>query len=349
MNIRFMAIVVCALVLEACSGGGNGAPTLGDALSADFQATQSATAGAAVNLPRFGRVTQSSNAGSVAGITGDAASVWFDGTSGRLTIRREDGSRLHLNSAKGEIGDERFDSPIEGHTGTTGIFSDYTDTSVSVARVTVSWDKSDPTDHLAGGYWVHLEANRDLTEVKRAEIGAFVDGPELSSPPTLPKLGTASYSGPAAALFAQVYGSGIEEVPAGSTETGMLSSVIDLTADFDARTISGCVGCSSPVYVSGYFTNAETGLESYGERTSKAQIHLGPAPIGSDGSFRNRAVSLVNPDFEVERTTGAWGGRFSNIQDAEGDPRLVAGTFGGEAVTVGGTEAVFVGTYYATK
>ena len=60
-------------------------------------------------------------------------------------------------------------------------------------------------------------------------------------------------------------------------------------------------------------------------------------------------MSMSNPYFTVTSTTGSWGGKFSNVQDAAGDPRLVAGTYGGRAVTSGGTESVFVGAYYGLK
>ena len=50
---------------------------------------------------------------------------------------------------------------------------------------------------------MHFEGDFTVPSVTGAEIGAFVDGPELSGSATLPSLGTASYSGPAAGLYAQ--------------------------------------------------------------------------------------------------------------------------------------------------
>ena len=327
---------------------GTPAPNLGEIQSADPQATRSAASSAANNLPVFGSVTQSSNFGGVAG--GSPASASFDGTGLEVTISREDGSSLEFDSSTDPYEYAAVESGIDGHTGTSGIILDFEETSISAASVKVSWDNSDPADYLAGGYWVHVQINASLTDVTRVEIGAFMDGPELSvsSPPDLPTMGTASYSGPAEGFYAQAYGSDAE-VSAGSTAGGLFYSAIDLTADFDARTISGCVGCSSPIHYVGTFHDAATGRERDVAVSGGEELRLGPTPIDSNGSFRNKAVWLTSSDFNVTSTSGAWGGQFSNIQDAAGDPRLVAGTFGGESVTSGDTEAVFIGAYYATK
>ena len=354
---KFIATVAASglFLLTACGGGGgdNGrpvasrpAPTLSDAQSANPEVVRGAASRVGGNLPRFGSVTQSSNSGRVSGITGDSVFTSFDGSNVRFTVSHENGSRLAFNSATDTFGYESFYSEIPGHTGRAYELLDYTDTTVSVAAVYVSWDNIDHMDYLAGGYWMHLEGSVDPFQITGAEVGAFVDGPELSSAPVLPNLGTASYRGLARGLYARVYGTDTAD-PADSTEIGEFSATAELTANFASMTIFGCVGCSGGVETVGIFHDASTGETYEVNDTSDVRVQLGPAPISSNGNFRNRDVTVTSPGVDVTSTSGSWGGQFSNIPDAQGDPRLVAGTFGGEATTSGGTEAVFVGAYVA--
>ena len=314
------------------------------AQAANPQATQGAATDAANNLPTFGSVTQSSNYGSVAGISGDAATVEFNGEHGQLTIERADRSRLRFDSRTDTTAEWESQTDIPGHTNAgTAILEK---PGQSAAIVGVSWDNTDPTDYLAGGYWVNLEWTGG--KITGAEFGAFVDGPEISAsnPPTLPVSGTASYLGLAEGMGFQFNGTDTDDP--GARWYGIFSATADLRADFSNMTISGCVGCVGDVLFTGRY-EASSGRVQDVTTTSPAQLHLGPAPISQDGSFRNRAVSLTTPDFDITRSSGAWGGQFSNISDSSGDPRLVAGTFGGESESSGGTEITFVGAYYATS
>ena len=84
-------LALAALALTACGGGGgnhgvvsssmiseappNDEPSISSTQAANPQATQDAASDAANNLPNFGSVAQSSNYGSVAGISSDAATV----------------------------------------------------------------------------------------------------------------------------------------------------------------------------------------------------------------------------------------------------------------------------------
>ena len=128
---------------------------------------------------------------------------------------------------------------------------------------------------------------------------------------------------------------------------GEFAAIIDLTADFEAMSISGCVGCAGPVALTGVFTDGATGLTEEFASTSDVQLRLGATPISSNGNFRGRNMTLSAPGYAYTGTDGSWGGQFSNIQNAVGDPRLVAGTFGGEAATSNGSEVVFIGAYIA--
>ena len=161
------------------------------------------------------------------------------------------------------------------------------------------------------------------------EAGAFADGPEIatSNRPDMPVLGTANYIGLAEGLY------GAED--AAGTEIGIFQGDVALTADFAASTIGGCVGCNGGVSLNGV--------------PSDYLVRLGATLFESNGLYRGTSVTVEHPQVEFVSNSGAWGGMFSNVPDANGDPRLVAGTLGGQATTVDGAEAVFVGTYYTTS
>ena len=349
------ATASCLLLLAAC-GGGNGSTSntesdrqaspsmlsLSDARTAGRSQSRSAAAEAAGNLPSFGSVTQSSNAGSVAGTTGDAASTSFDGRNVRVTIRRGDGSRLSLDPASARVAvKEDYERIVPGYTYEGTGLLDYTDTSVSIAAVYVNWNDRDPSDYLAGGYWMHFEGSVDPLRVDGAEIGAFVDGPELSGAPDLPVRGTASYRGAAGGFYG--YAS------TASTEIGEFLADAEFSADFSSNTISGCIGCNGGVTVSGVAVLATGETVEFADETVPGRVRLGQAAFGSSGTFRNRDVTLERDDATVTSTTGSWGGRFSNIPDSAGDPRLAAGTAGAQWTEADGAQGALVGAWYGIK
>ena len=351
----------CSLLfLASCGGGGGGGsssgppaqppmPTIASVQTADPGRTIGAAERTASSLPAFGSVTQSSNAGSVSGITTDAVSTTFDGRTMGVTVLREDGSSVRLTTAAHSLDSIAFNSGIPGHNrGRGDAMLHVARNSASAAITYISWDNSDPSDYLAGGYWMHFEGDILAGRVSGAEIGAFVDGPEFDGPASLPIRGTATYQGPTEGLYASEAGTD-SAVPRGSLEIGGFAGIIDLTANFAANTISGCVGCTGDVETTGLFQDARTGEIYEFSDSSDVTLRLGPAPIASDGSFRNRAVRLSAPGYAFTTNSGSWGGEFSNTQDSAGDPRLVAGTYGGKAETAGGSGLVFVGAYYANK
>ena len=356
MTFRSLTALAAVFSLVACGGGGGGgtasnggpsgpgaAPSLAEAQAANPGATRSAGAQAAGNLPNFGSVTQSSNGGSVAGVTGDAASASFNGRNVRLTVRRADGSRLVLDAATDRIGSENYAPIVPGYSYRGDALLTHTATSVSVAAVYTNWNNADPTDYLAGGYWMHFSGRSDPLTITGAEIGAFVDGPEISSAPTLPNLGTATYSGRAGGLYGYSYGS------ATGAEIGEFAAATTLTANFNADTISGCIGCNGGVFVTGVATGANGQTQTFTDVHVPARLRLGAAPIGSGGAFRNRDVVLERDDATVTQTSGSWGGRFSNVQSQAGDPRLVAGTAGAEWTEADGGQGVVVGAWFGTR
>ena len=323
--------------------------TLNDARGANSAEVLDVTAQAARSLPQFGSVVQAAAVG-VANASGISTS--FDGTDLTITVSRDDGSALTLNTGSdpSDVSDP-FESPIAGHSARDWAVLKIDNDGISVARATVTANEGDAADYLTMGYWMHIAG--DLTELSftGVEIGAFVDGPELSlaSPPTLPVQGSASYYGPAGGAYSVLHGTGEGGTP-GSTEIGEFASTVELTADFAGGTIGGCVGCRDGVALFGVLHDADTGEESdILLEDSGYRLHLDPTSLDSNGTFRGQQLRLEHATTSVASTTGAWGGQFSNIADSAGDPRLLAGTFGAEAISAGGSESTFLGSFVGTK
>ena len=144
----------------------------------------------------------------------------FEGGSPTVTVNRDNASDIVLDPTSAEVvvdyGDEASYVDLPGRTGRTRDLLDVTDSSATFSRVAVDWDNNDPSDYLAGGYWLHIE-----TQPAAIEVGAFIDGPELdkNNPPTLPISGTASYRGSSGGLYLAVAGTD-STYPAGSQELG---------------------------------------------------------------------------------------------------------------------------------
>ena len=352
MQTKALTALAAALMLTACGGGGGGSggspqtnipmeprpPQVTAAAAQDPASTKTAAARVATSAPIFGSVTQSANKDGVSGISTDRASTTFNGETFVLRVDRRSGNDIDLNSDEDHTDGYLYDrSPIPGHdAGADGYIIDYRASETTAAYVGVSWLNSDPSDYLAGGYWLHISGDVLGSNFLVDEAGAFMDGPELSlsNRPTMPARGSATYTGYAEGLYASTYGSDFPTVR-GETEIGLFYGGLQLTADFAARTVGGCVGCNEPIVVD----DVETDY----------RLRLGTASFDSRGTFRGSSMTLQSATVPIASTTGNWGGMFSNRLDSSGEPRLAAGTLGGEATTTGGTETAFVGAWYGTK
>ncbi len=295
----------------------------------------------ASHSPKFGSVTQSTNAGQN-DITSDTASAEFDGDNPSVTITREDGSTLILNKI---VGSEELTRVLPGYTFQGDAVLHLEDDSLSLAGIYTNWNSRDHNDFLAGGYWMHIEGNisefiasdEDL-ELSDAEFGAFIDGPEISTDsPDLPTSGTAAYRGNAAGLF--VY-EGTGSIP---DQAGEFSTDVSLTANFNSNMISGCMGCANGVYVVAFTKDGQTikGTQPY-------KLTLKPTDITGNGSFVGDNIVVLRNDIPTPSTTGSWGGQFSNIPTDDGDPRLAAGTAAAAWTETSGAEGAFIGAWFGT-
>ncbi len=369
------AFLFTVILLVGCGGGGGGgssqsqvdmapplmAPptipdpatqeiTTRDVQTSDPEEILDAAAQVGESGPGFGSVWQSS--GNVSGVSSS-----FNGQALAVSVSRQNESPIRLDTADEIVGTGTGSSfvGLSGRSsrgwGVLSVTSSGSSAKATIAAIYADWANDDVNDYLAGGYWMHVEGDILAGNLTAVEIGTFVDGPELSSsnPPNMPVQGTASYRGAAAGLYAGIYGTDAN-VPRGSAEIGDFSGVATFTADFATSTIRGCVGCQGDLELSYVFENSVTGEVYSGTSTSDIQLHLGEAPINSaNGMFVSRSVTASSSITPISRSSGGWGGQFSNVPDVSGDPRLVAGTFGGDLTTPGGSRVVYVGAFGAGK
>ena len=345
-----LIMTMSALFLSACGGSDSppaaSPPTTDEVAStsssiqtADPDANAAATSAAATNLPRFGSVTQSSNEGMTAGVTGDAASTSFDGNDVQVIIDRTDGSSLVLNSATNRFGSVDYQPILRGYSYRGDLLYQHTDEAATLAAVYVNWDNQNPRDYLAGGYWLHAEGDLPAGLVTRVETGAFVDGPEIEGPATTQVSGRADYVGQAGGMYTYLQ--------SGRSEIGEFAGDVRITADFGTNTISGCVGCVSGIVVSGFSVDDDEQATAFIAVPNSARLRMG-ATLIKNGAFSSGNVNIERDDARVTSTDGSWGGRFSTIGDDQG-PRLAAGTAGASWTEEGGGSGAVVGSWFGAR
>ena len=320
MITRSICALTAVLLLAACGGGGTTEPPFGETVPAT---AEELVRGVAPSLYRLVPTMEVSAGGSSLAAGPDVANVnsSFDGENVVVTLDRRGADDIRLDSAD-VIVDPIALRPAFGLPDRSALLRytfDSTSNSATFGDVFVDWSSTDPADYVAGGYWMHAG-----TRSADWEFGAFVGGPELSlsDPPVLPNSGTASYEG-----ASQLVGILVE----GGEEVGRLrsSARTRLTADFSGGTIEGCLVCSQ-------------GLD----------ISVGRAAIDrSNGSFQGSNLTVTSPNqaWDFTQSGGQWTGRFSNIPDSSGSPRLAAGTFAATALESNGVTYTFLGAFGASR
>ena len=361
-------VLFLALVLAGCGGGGGGAPatpttpvtpdpaptepssrtvTDRDILLADPERLFDQAAVAANSTPRFGSVTQST-ALNISGTTRNSANAEFDGQNVEFSVLRQDGSTINLSSLRNLASGDATPTPIPGHTAEFWFIGNLDADSVDGAFVAVSWDNNDPTDYLAGGYWVSIEGSLEPLVVTGAEVGVFVDGPELDMAPNLPVQGRASYRGASQGLFAFKEGLGNPLLAPNTEQVGQFYALADLDADFSNSSISGCLGCRGGAIIEGFSNNPDGTVTLFSGDRVDARLLLNNASFSSNGQFTG-STELIWTGRPSIISRGTWGGEFSGINNPSGNPRLVAGTAGAEWRGENGATARLLGPWYAVE
>ena len=78
------------------------------------------------------------------------------------------------------------------------------------------------------------------------------------------------------------------------------------------------------------------------------ELHFGPGPRNPDGTFQHGALPVRHSDRGITESGESLGGQFSTLDDSSGNPRMVAGTYGGTASTAGESEVAFIGAFYGS-
>ncbi len=358
MITRYAAAFAAVLVLAACGGGGGSGsptdntgagptappttPTPDTAFRSAAGTGTAAIDNAATARPAFGSVTQSSSV-NVSGVSADAAQVTRSGDTFTLRVRRQNGGGFSLNTAQHVVESSAVTvSPVTGRNWVDGLLFDYTANSLTVMRGAIDFSSDDANDYMAGGYWIHIRGDWANAQVSGVEVGAFVDGPEISRPANMPLSGTASYTGIAAGLYGLEAGRGVPGVQEGTIELGEYDGLFQARANFGTNTVSASITGITVDAIA--VTPDGTVYDASG--ASPSQLHFGAASINSNGTFTGTSVTATDPRFSSLSTQGSWGGRFSAIDDATGDPRALAGTHGGVVTTPGGTEVKFIGAHF---
>ena len=79
------------------------------------------------------------------------------------------------------------------------------------------------------------------------------------------------------------------------------------------------------------------------------QIHFAPAAYNPDGTFESTNAVVIHPTRTITESEGFWGGSFSNIDDADGNPRLIGGFNEAGFTEEDGSEAFFLGIFTAKR
>ena len=252
----------------------------------------------------------------------------FDGANLRFFLMLEDGAELTVNTADHVVEELAGATPVPGHRARAWTFQKVTD-DTSIAHALLSWNPDNPEDYLVFGWWALFPDQKppNLSFEDSIQYG-IIDGPELDHGvvPRLPVDGTASYAGQAGGLYSYVLGSDWGEDEGGFVIDEYQGSVT-LTADFADGTLRGCIGCVGDLVTQRAHFGVFLGEELVDEQglATDYELHLATAFIREDGMFERDRVTLRHPKRTVTQSEGLWGGALSSRQDADGNPRLVAG------------------------
>ena len=181
-----------------------------------------------------------------------------------------------------------------------------------------------------------------------SERYALIDGPELDHGvvPQLPADGTATYAGPAGGLYSYVAGTDWG-ANAGAFVIDEYQGTVTLTADFADGTLKGCVGCVGDLVTQRAHFGVFLGEQLIDVQAVAAdyELHLAAAIIREDGIFERDRVTVRHPERTIAHSEGDWGGALSSRQDADGNPRLVAGFGGAYFEESDGSKGEFFGSF----
>lgn len=259
--------------------------------------------------------------------------VEFDGEDVRVHLPDYfRGYPVVLSSVQDKVDSKAASSRLEGYRERTWTLSD----GGPLAVVSVRWSDEDDGDYLAAGWWVR----EPYGSGEEMEVDVFVDGPELRgilpNSMTLPLKGKAVYRGEASGVYTTEVGVACTAFPCDiptSSGAGEFAADAKLVADFMYGDIEGCVGCREGIQFTSAAYDLETGAVERRSTVTKDYLFWlhragfleSPEALGSFAG-----ALTVAPLGDRAAGYGYWQGRFSNVQDAAGSPRLLGATLHGE-------------------
>ena len=275
----------------------------------------------------------------------------FDGQVLHIELTREDGSTEGFNSVRDEWFSWPYVPAIPGHAGRRWTLSKSKDDSTALAYALISWNNSDPTDYLAAGWWLEFPGPyRRRLPLEEAVGSAFYDGPEFdpNRPPRIPDMGEATYTGGTGGLYRYEYGSDWTGYPE-PVSVEEFTGTISLTADFSENTLYGCLGCVGDLELERSHLYLVVGRRQPEPLLlpTDFELHFGMSDIDEDGTFESAEVTIQHPERTITRSGGTWSGTFSNIPDADGNPRLISGLARAGFAEADGSRGGFQGLFTA--
>ena len=214
----------------------------------------------------------------------------------------------------------------------------------------VDWNDADPSDYLAAGWWLVYPPGAPIRAVDFATRGVFIDGPELdpARPPDLPLTGTATYVGGSGGVYTYNYGRDWGEL-AGSSDHTEFAGVISLTADFESKRITGCLGCLDQIETApGRHLYPILTWRTPDPAASPADYDLRfSASFDAKGAFEDTEITVMHPERTITTSAGTWRGQFSNVPDIDGNPRRVVGSTDVHFAEDDGSRGRFTGIFDA--
>ena len=327
---RFILILLLLLLTAGCVGGGSGGGSVDSSPPPP------------IPTPTLTPVPQPFRTGTT--FVGNVLSVdvrYHDGRTRTLdTDRHRDGSWARF-----------LPRPLQpGHSSREWLLTENHYDGRILLYAVVSWNDADPADYLAAGWWLVYPPDVPFWEFESATRGVFIDGPELdpSNPPELPLTGTATYVGGAGGAYTYNYGRNWGEF-AGSSEYTEFVGSISLTADFGSKRLTGCMGCLEPIDIDpGRHLYPIVTWRNPGPEASPADYDLHfSASFDAKGAFKDTEITVTHPERTITQTAGTWRGQFSNVPDADGNPRRLVGSSDVHFAEEDGSSGRFTGIFDA--
>ncbi|MCY4485923.1 MAG: hypothetical protein OXF11_02270 [Deltaproteobacteria bacterium] len=237
-----------------------------------------------------------------------------------------------------------------GHTSREWLLSENHYDGKIMLYAVVSWNDADPTDYLAAGWWLVYPPGVSYQRVGTAAMGVFIDGPELdpAAPPDVPLTGTATFVGGAGGLYQYYYGRAWGEL-ADESEYTEFQGPISLTANFDEKEITGCLGCLDEIETTPgrhLFPIVSSRSPDVTALPADYDLHFA-ASFDAKGAFEDTDITVTHPERTIAAFAGTWRGQFSNVSDVDGNPRRVVGSTEVQFAETDGSFGRFVGIFDA--